>query len=139
MKMKRAGVLALGLVGILSGCVQTALNELEPTNGNSNYSTILVQNESLEPIHPRTDYRGLLGVVGVGENKCLKLPNNGFEISIYFESEGRNYQTRIFSPQSSSTGGWYLRVGRTPWLDILSLEPANRCVVGKTYRKVRER
>ena len=138
--MKFRGLASFGLAGILSGCVQSTGNELHPDEGgNSNYSTILVQNESLEPIHPRTDYRSLLGVVGVGENKCLKLPNNGFEISIYFESEGRNYQTRIFSPQSSSTGGWYLRVGRTPWLDILSLEPANRCVVGKTYRKVRER
>src|SRR3990172_3217273 len=129
------GVLSFGLAGILSGCVQLGVNELHPDERrNSNYSTILVQNEGMDPVSIY-DY-ARIGSINPGQIACLRINYTSQQMQLSFRIMGNKYFTQMFDPMSQ-TGGWYLRVGRNPRIDAISLMPIEKCEIGRIYREIR--
>lgn len=125
---------SLGIIGILAGCAYK-VREIEPRERNN--PTILIQNEGLEPLTLRTDY-GRIGIIGTREIRCFELRSNSLPTQISFVSEGREYLTQPFNPESQ-TGRWYMRIGTTPLFDVLSLTPMDdSCEAGKSYVEVKD-
>lgn len=103
--------------------IACASNNLE-TRSVQNYSTILFVNESFEPITLRSR-SGRIGEVYPNQRECFVI-REITPMFIYFEYRGRNYRTPEFIP-TDFYGGWSLRIGNNPRVDILNLIPTRRC------------